>query len=259
MDSAPSSSSSPDGDIGVHYLDAEDSNRCAGRAPFPVHFGPPGLIGRGRFTFKRRQRSGSSRYLPFPPTESHEELPTEEEQDDEEEEEWVAEGPGRRIYEDLTAIDWIFEYTRERLRQRKLEQRTGLLAHAYKWADQSQIWVVLVGTGVLAGCVAAVIDIVAAWLGDLKEGYCSTSFYLSRNFCCWGVDGECGVRGDGERGADEGIAKEPCRDWVEWSQALGTSRAGSYVVGYILYILFSVSFFSPATRLAADRKRSCLQ
>jgi chloride channel 3/4/5 len=213
MDSgAPSSSSPPDVDVddpvSVHYLDAEDSNRCVRCA---LHSLSPGLTGRGRFTFKRRQRSGSSRYL-FPPSsepqpyEEAELYPTTttEQPEEQQEEEWAAEGsPGRRIYDDLTAIDWIFEYTRERLRQRKLEQRTGLLGTALRWFDQSQIWIVLVGTGVLAGCVAAVIDIVAAWLGDLKEGYCSTSFYLSRNFCCWGVDREW--KGPGKGGGGGGV------------------------------------------------------
>ena len=104
----------------------------------------------------------------------------------------VAEGPGRRIYDDLTAIDWIFEYTKERRRRRSLQRRTGLTGHLAKMLDSSHIWIVLIGTGVAAGLVAGGIDIVANWLGDLKDGYCSSSFYLSRNFCCWGLDSTSG-------------------------------------------------------------------
>ena len=100
----------------------------------------------------------------------------------------MADGPGRRIYDDLTAIDWIFEYTKERLRRRSVERRTGLTGYLAKLLDSSHIWIVLIGTGVAAGVVAGGIDIVANWLGDLKDGYCSSSFYLSRNFCCWGLD-----------------------------------------------------------------------
>ena len=60
---------------------------------------------------------------------------------------WVAEGPGRRVYDDLTAIDWIFEYTKERLRIRVLERQGGLLGHIKILYDSSQIWLVLIGTG----------------------------------------------------------------------------------------------------------------
>ena len=60
---------------------------------------------------------------------------------------WVAEGPGRRVYDDLTAIDWIFEYTKERLRIRTLERQGGLIAQLKLLFDSSQIWLVLIGTG----------------------------------------------------------------------------------------------------------------
>lgn len=91
--------------------------------------------------------------------------------------------------------------------------------------DASQIWVVLIATGIAAGLVAAAIDIVANWLGGLKEGYCTTSFYLSKEFCCWGLD-----------------AADTCKDWAWWSQALKVdgNKVGKYVVEYTFYILFSV-------------------
>ena len=60
---------------------------------------------------------------------------------------WVAEGPGKRVYDDLTAIDWIFEYTKERVRIRALERQGGLIGHVKMLYDSSQIWLVLIGTG----------------------------------------------------------------------------------------------------------------
>ncbi|KAH0536874.1 hypothetical protein FGG08_006277 [Glutinoglossum americanum] len=87
---------------------------------------------------------------------------------------WYVEGPGRRVgYDDLTAIDWIFEYTKERQRLRILQSNTkGLLGYAAQLVDASQIWLVLIATGIAAGVLAAGIDIVSDWLGDLKMGYC---------------------------------------------------------------------------------------
>src|SRR5271167_856740 len=48
---------------------------------------------------------------------------------------------------------------------------------------------VLLMVGVSVGILAAAIDIVTDWLGDLKEGFCRPTFYLNRGFCCWGISG----------------------------------------------------------------------
>jgi len=107
------------------------------------------------------------------------------------------EGPGRRVgYDDLTAIDWIFEYAKERQRLRILGlNASGLLGSARQLADASQIWLILIATGIAVGAIAAGIDVVSDWLGDLKTGYCSNvsaggKFYLNKYFCCWGLDGK---------------------------------------------------------------------
>jgi chloride channel 3/4/5 len=107
------------------------------------------------------------------------------------------EGPGRRVgYDDLTAIDWIFEYTKERQRKRLLYSNApGLAGYARRLLEASNVWVVLIATGVLVGIIAACIDITSDWLGDLKTGYCKNGpgggkFYLNRSFCCWGHDGK---------------------------------------------------------------------
>ena len=109
---------------------------------------------------------------------------------------WYMEGPGRRVgYDDLTAIDWIFEYTKERQRLRRLySQANGIFGHVQQALDASQVWIVLVGAGLLSGMLAAVIDVVSDWLGDLKTGHCQSGahggqFYLNRGFCCWGHEG----------------------------------------------------------------------
>lgn len=144
---------------------------------------------------------------------------------------WNVEGPGRRVgYGDMTAIDWIFEYTKERQRLRMLYSKaTGLLGYVQKSLDASQIWVVLILTGLAVGVLAATIDIASDWLADIKTGYCTAGedgggFYLNKYFCCYGYDG---------------IAQ--CRDWVPWSLALNiTSGGGKWVIEYFFYIAFSV-------------------
>ncbi|QPG73713.1 hypothetical protein FOA43_001026 [Brettanomyces nanus] len=81
-----------------------------------------------------------------------------------------------------------------------------------------QVWLALTLIGGSIGTIAGCLNIITEWLGDLKEGYCSTSFYLNKNFCCW------------EEKAEQ------CSNWVPWSQfALGR---------YLVYIIFSVLFGS---------------
>ena len=108
-----------------------------------------------------------------------------------------SEGPGQRVgYGDMTAIDWIFEYTKERHRLRSLYSSTsGVVGYLRQLLDSSQIWAVLIATGVAAGIITACIDIASDWLGDLKTGYCSNGpgggrFYLNKGFCCWGLEGK---------------------------------------------------------------------
>lgn len=144
---------------------------------------------------------------------------------------WYAEGPGRRVgYEDLTAIDWIFEYTKERQRLRVLSSGVGgLLGYVRRLVDASQVWVVLILTGLLVGAIAAGIDVTTDWLGDLKLGFCSSGpegghFYLNKNFCCYGYD-------QGSK----------CLGWKSWSEALGIHGAGGkWFIEYFFYLGLSV-------------------
>ncbi|KAI9815505.1 MAG: hypothetical protein M1827_002639 [Pycnora praestabilis] len=146
---------------------------------------------------------------------------------------WYAEGPGRRVgYDDLTAIDWIFEYTKERQRLRVLySSATGLVGYIRQMLDASQVWLVLILTGISVGALAAGIDVASDWLGDLKTGYCKNGpgggkFYLNKGFCCWGYD-----------------EWKQCQDWTPWSDALRVrSGGGRWIVEYIFFVTYSVFF-----------------
>ncbi|KAI0165867.1 chloride channel [Xylariaceae sp. FL1272] len=156
---------------------------------------------------------------------------------------WYSEGPGRRVgYEDLTAIDWIFEYTKERQRLRVLySSATGFIGYLQQLADSSQVWIILVLTGMAVGALAAGIDIVADWLGDIKTGYCASgpeggAFYLNKQFCCWGYD----------QGAK-------CLGWKPWAAALGvSSTGGKWFLEYFFFIIFSITFALGAAFLVKE-------
>ena len=145
---------------------------------------------------------------------------------------WYVEGPGRRVgYDNLTAIDWIYEYSKERMRlQHLLRNAPGLFGQLRVLADSSQIWLILIATGIAVGGIAAGIDVASDWMGDLKTGVCSNvdnggKFYLNKTFCCWGED-----------------SMAECKDWRSWGALMGIgNNAGGYIIEYIVFILFSVS------------------
>ncbi|KAI9826388.1 MAG: hypothetical protein M1832_000305 [Thelocarpon impressellum] len=153
---------------------------------------------------------------------------------------WYVEGPGRRVgYDDMTAIDWIFEYTKERQRLSVLRSSaTGLLGQLQQLLDASQVWWVLIGTGLAVGVLAASIDVASDWLGDLKMGYCRSGqgggkFYLNKAFCCWGLE-----------------EWSQCQDWTPWSAALHVgSKSGAFLVQYIFFVLYSILFAACASIL----------
>ena len=101
----------------------------------------------------------------------------------------------QREHENFTAIDWISEYSKERRRQQTLSaQATGVLGRLKKAVDASEVWMILIVTGVACGVLAGAIDVISDWLADLKSGYCTSvtgsgKFYLNKSFCCWGYDG----------------------------------------------------------------------
>ncbi|KAL5627634.1 hypothetical protein BROUX41_003787 [Berkeleyomyces rouxiae] len=159
---------------------------------------------------------------------------------------WPSVGPAaqppRAAYEDMTAIDWIYEKTKERQRQRALGGGAGgVRGYMAQLADGSQVWLVLIGTGLVVGALAACMDVATAWLGDLKTGFCTGadggSFFLNRDFCCLGYDSDVGTK---------------CAGWHSWADALhaGPSRrALGWLVEYVFYVALSVAFGAAAACL----------
>ncbi|EAA28099.2 chloride channel protein 3 [Neurospora crassa OR74A] len=155
---------------------------------------------------------------------------------------WYVEGPGRRVgYEDLTAIDWIFEYTKERSRLRMLSSGSNSLVGRIRLLlDNSQVWIVLLLAGLAAGLLAAAIDVATDWLADLKFGFCSTvdggAFHLSKSSCCLGYEDHA-----------------QCQGWYPWAKAFGIySGGGKWFLEYFFYVFLALSFAVSAAILVKE-------
>ena len=55
--------------------------------------------------------------------------------------------------------------------------------------EVTQSWILVLLSGLSIGLVAGWITVSGAWLIDMRLGYCSTEWYVSRAICCMGQIG----------------------------------------------------------------------
>ncbi|GAA5868332.1 hypothetical protein JCM1840_005642 [Sporobolomyces johnsonii] len=133
-----------------------------------------------------------------------------------------------------SSIDWTSEYARERSRVQLLNSVPGLRGAGLRIWDQAKPWLVVVLTGMATGVVASCLDILSAWLSDLRLGACRDMWWMSRGLCCAGLD-----------------PSETCRAWRTWGEIVGDEKhvvlraLTQYSVYMVLAVLFAVtsSFF----------------
>lgn len=119
------------------------------------------------------------------------------------------------FYDDKTTIDWMHEFAKERQQRRIAWDTPGVRGQALRLVNTSRRWIILIGTGIAVGLIAASIDITSHWIADIRLGHCQNAFYLSRDSCCTGI-----------------ATNDPCPDWIEWSS--------SYFLRYMMYTLICV-------------------
>nr|KMM70802.1 LOW QUALITY PROTEIN: chloride channel protein 3 [Coccidioides posadasii RMSCC 3488] len=144
---------------------------------------------------------------------------------------WYIEGPGRRVgYDNLTAIDWIFEYTKERQRIRHLRSGgKGVLGHLRQLLDAGHVWAVLIATGIVILRAVGLEILKLVFVEAEKKGDDFTSIKASA----------------------AGAMK--CRHWTPWSKALHVgSKGGGYVVECIFFTFYSILFAGIASFLVTS-------
>ncbi|CAE6369095.1 unnamed protein product [Rhizoctonia solani] len=140
---------------------------------------------------------------------------------------------GRRAYRDGATIDWTEEETVERIHKNTLRSQPGLRGVILPLLDQARIWVVLIVTGILVGFIGAWLDVLVAWLGDIRTGRCSYGFFYNENSCCSGLD-----------------AGEECNEWNTWGEYFGIrSIAGTALIQSIIYVVLAMAYSGSAAIL----------
>ena len=97
-------------------------------------------------------------------------------------------------YGDSSSIDWNYEAQKERVRIQSLAELSGVRGAAARTWDSAIPWLVVVATGIATGVLGSAMDIVTAWLSDLRFGICRDQWWMSRASCCTGLDGALGIQ-----------------------------------------------------------------
>lgn len=143
-------------------------------------------------------------------------------------------------------IDWQYEEAAERARKQSIRSERGLRRVFAPFLDSVRLWVVLILTGVGVGIIGAYLDVLVAWLSDLKSGHCRYGFYYNQQACCSGVD-----RKDLFSACNSLIvalieyicflaAGETCTEWHTWTESWNVHWIFATTVQWIIYILLGV-------------------
>ncbi|XP_059157860.1 H(+)/Cl(-) exchange transporter 4-like isoform X2 [Physella acuta] len=145
--------------------------------------------------------------------------------------------PGIGQYDDFHTIDWLRDVARDRMRHRHIvkKRQEGCWEQVKGAHDAWSGWVCVLLVGVAAGTCAGLIDIGTSWMSDLKEGVCLEAFWFNREQCCWSGPSLNSTSFNDYDGCDQ---------WYSWGRMMGggPGGAGSYIIGYIFYILWALLF-----------------
>lgn len=140
-------------------------------------------------------------------------------------------------YTSYTSIDWLHDTIKDSLRFSSLRhrRRQSWRSRIRLMLDKSMGWVIVTIVGFLTAVVAFLVVRSEQWLFDLKEGYCTTSVWKSKNFCCPHLEAS-DLLGSERSG-------KFCSAWRPWYQVLFPANVDNVdgAVEYVSYTLIAVS------------------
>jgi len=143
-------------------------------------------------------------------------------------------------------IDWQYEEAAERARKRSIRSERGSRRVLAPLFESVRLWVVLILTGAGVGIIGAYLDILVAWLSDLKSGHCRYGIYYNQQACCSGLDGEDLFLACNSLfvALIEYIcllaAGEICTEWHTWTESWNVHWIFVTFVQWIIYTLLGV-------------------
>ena len=129
----------------------------------------------------------------------------------------------RNWYDQFTSTDWVHDSIADGARLRALRRRKDIRGRLLAWVDGVQGWVLVALIGCITAAAAYFVDVTEDLLFDLKEGFCTTRWFHSRDRCCM-------------------HSGEECPAWESWSKILTPSGVQKDWVDYGAFILWVLIF-----------------
>lgn len=107
------------------------------------------------------------------------------------------------------------------IRLRQLRQRRDVRGRLLALFDGAQGWLLVAVIGFLTSWMAFFVDVTESAIFDLKEGFCTQSWFASRKTCCFG--------------------RESC-SWRSWAELLAPQGIDRQWVDYAAYVFWAVTF-----------------
>lgn len=127
-------------------------------------------------------------------------------------------------YDQFTSTDWVHDSIADGLRVRALKSRRDVRGRFIAWFDGAQGWILVAIIGCIVALIAYFVDLMESAIFDLKEGYCSTGWYLSKSKCCAGFDN--------------------CTHFLRWSEVLipiaGRKEQDNTLVDFAAFVAWCV-------------------
>ncbi|PYH96034.1 hypothetical protein BO71DRAFT_321805 [Aspergillus ellipticus CBS 707.79] len=126
----------------------------------------------------------------------------------------------RSWYDQFTSTDWVHDSIADGARLRELRRRKDLRGRLLAWLDGSQGWVLVALIGCITAMIAYSVDVTEVFFFDIKEGFCTTRWFHSRQSCCTGG--------------------EDCQAWRSWSRIFNPSGMDNPWVDYGMFVFWMV-------------------
>ncbi|KAG9009352.1 hypothetical protein FRB94_012169 [Tulasnella sp. JGI-2019a] len=153
-------------------------------------------------------------------------------------------------YSSFTSVDWLHDAIKDSARVLHLrKKRNSLRGRLRNAADRSTGWIIVTIVGILTAIVAFLIVRAEQLLFDLKEGYCTQSWWKAKKFCCRYTTDVAQTSSASYTRLTGGELS--CHRWRTWSEVLGSnSEMGEPRVGGEDWIIEYASYTVIALLLA---------
>ncbi|KAE8316999.1 chloride channel [Aspergillus transmontanensis] len=126
----------------------------------------------------------------------------------------------RTWYDQFTSTDWVHDSIADGERLRQLRARKDVRGRLLAWFDGAQGWVLVALIGCITAAIAYFVDITEDFVFDLKEGFCTTRWFSSRQECC--------------------VDNPECSAWWSWSKMLTFSSTDNQWTDFGMYVAWVV-------------------